>query len=193
MKRCTKCGLEKAYDEFTVDRRSADGRSIYCRLCTRAIVNGRYAERREHSRKLANNRMARYRQRHSERVRKHRREGMRRWRKRHVMEARERSRWSKRTWKQRDPIGWRCAAARDRAIRRARLRAAQTDVAVDYRYICERDRMRCHLCRRRVAIRDLAFDHVIPLARGGGHVTGNIAVSHKECNRKKHANILTLF
>jgi len=76
--------------------------------------------------------------------------------------------------------------------RRARLRAAVVG-PIDFERICQRDRMRCHLCKRRVSMKTLHFDHVIPLARGGAHAEENIAVSHRACNLKKQAKVLTLF
>lgn len=53
--------------------------------------------------------------------------------------------------------------------------------------------MTCHIYRRRVALKNLNFDHVIPLAKGGLHVEENIAVAHKWCNARKSSKVLTLF
>lgn len=66
---------------------------------------------------------------------------------------------------------------------------------VDYERIYVRDRGRCHICRRPEPVpRDeLEFDHVIPLSKGGEHTTGNIAVAHRTCNRRKFNRVVTLF
>ncbi len=66
-------------------------------------------------------------------------------------------------------------------------------VRVNFDRIVLRDKMRCHICRRKVQPKDLHFDHVIPLAKGGTHTESNIAVSHKRCNLSKNAKVLTLF
>lgn len=76
--------------------------------------------------------------------------------------------------------------------RRARL-AGTTHEPVDYQRIARRDRMRCHLCHRKVALANLHFDHVIPLSKGGTHTEANMAVSHARCNLRKHAKRTTLF
>ena len=75
---------------------------------------------------------------------------------------------------------------------RARLKTATVE-PVDYARIILRDRMRCHICKRRVARAELHFDHVIPLSKGGEHSESNIAVAHGRCNVRKSASLMTLF
>jgi 5-methylcytosine-specific restriction enzyme A len=43
----------------------------------------------------------------------------------------------------------------------------------------------CHYCRRKVGVKNLTMDHVIPLSRGGKSQKGNIVPSCKECNNRK--------
>lgn len=43
----------------------------------------------------------------------------------------------------------------------------------------------CYLCGEALAD-PVEFDHVIPLARGGRHLLGNIRAVHRHCNRVKH-------
>ena len=43
----------------------------------------------------------------------------------------------------------------------------------------------CHYCGKKVGIKNLTMDHVIPLSRGGKSQKGNIVPSCKECNNKK--------
>lgn len=62
---------------------------------------------------------------------------------------------------------------------------------VDYREIERRDQFRCYLCRRRIAKRNVHFDHVIPLSRGGEHSARNIRMTHRWCNLRKHARLIT--
>lgn len=79
-------------------------------------------------------------------------------------------------------------------IGRRRARKANVEVGkVDFDRIRARDRMVCHICKRKVRAKELHFDHVIPLAAGGAHVESNIAVSHSTCNVRKCAKVLTLF
>ena len=43
----------------------------------------------------------------------------------------------------------------------------------------------CHWCGRATAPADLTMDHVVPLARGGRSVKGNVVPACKTCNNKK--------
>lgn len=71
-------------------------------------------------------------------------------------------------------------------LRRARKRAATIGV-VDFDRILARDGWVCHLCGGLVAAGELSFDHIVPLAKGGAHTEGNLAVAHLRCNLRKGA------
>lgn len=43
----------------------------------------------------------------------------------------------------------------------------------------------CYYCRRRVGIRALSMDHVVPLGRAGRSVRGNVVPACKDCNSRK--------
>jgi 5-methylcytosine-specific restriction endonuclease McrA len=43
----------------------------------------------------------------------------------------------------------------------------------------------CAYCGRTVAPRELTMDHVVPVARGGRSVRGNVVASCKDCNSRK--------
>jgi 5-methylcytosine-specific restriction endonuclease McrA len=43
----------------------------------------------------------------------------------------------------------------------------------------------CGYCGRSVGQRQLTMDHVVPVARGGRSVRGNVVASCKECNTRK--------
>ena len=81
-----------------------------------------------------------------------------------------------------------------KSARRARIRSAPHE-SIDPIDVFERDRWRCHLCRRstprrlRGSIEDAApeLDHVVPLALGGWHTWPNVACSCRACNRAKGA------
>ncbi|MGE5047605.1 MAG: HNH endonuclease [Deltaproteobacteria bacterium] len=43
----------------------------------------------------------------------------------------------------------------------------------------------CAYCGRAVGPRELTLDHVVPVARGGRSVKGNVVPACKECNNRK--------
>ena len=45
----------------------------------------------------------------------------------------------------------------------------------------------CHYCRRRVGVKALTMDHIVPLGRGGRSVRGNVAPACKDCNTQKQS------
>ncbi|MBF6315035.1 HNH endonuclease [Nocardia farcinica] len=63
---------------------------------------------------------------------------------------------------------------------------------VSPRKVFERDRWKCHLCKRKVRRSAVVphplaptIDHVIPLAKGGTHEPANCATAHYQCNSAK--------
>jgi len=70
------------------------------------------------------------------------------------------------------------------ARRRARKRGATVE-KVERRLVFERDQGRCHLCGKKVNLKNWHLDHIIPLARGGEHSYRNVAVSCPRCNMRK--------
>lgn len=47
----------------------------------------------------------------------------------------------------------------------------------------------CHYCGRKVGIKNLTMDHIIPLARGGRSTKGNLVPCCKECNTAKKSEL----
>lgn len=43
----------------------------------------------------------------------------------------------------------------------------------------------CHYCRKKFCPKQLTMDHIVPVARGGKSVKGNVVPCCKECNNKK--------
>lgn len=71
-------------------------------------------------------------------------------------------------------------------MRRYALKCGSQVGPVDYAAILAEFGMVCHICGGDIATRrELNFDHVIPLTRGGPHVQENIKPSHKRCNQQK--------
>lgn len=82
----------------------------------------------------------------------------------------------------------RLSKIRDRQTRRAMQRARRERIPDEVRaFVWERDEGRCVRCG---AEDDLQFDHVIPVAKGGGSAVGNIQILCGDCNRQKRDAIV---
>jgi len=68
--------------------------------------------------------------------------------------------------------------------RRARLLGAIVG-PIDLAAIRKRDKMMCCICGKKVAEKDLSFDHTIPLFLGGGHTQELLRVAHRRCNSRR--------
>jgi len=55
--------------------------------------------------------------------------------------------------------------------------------------VVRRDDHRCQQCFRYVQDKDIEFDHVIPLSRGGPTTAENIRLLCRRCNRKKNNSV----
>lgn len=73
--------------------------------------------------------------------------------------------------------------AADEAVATARRQRIPDDVRI---FVWQRDDGRCARCGNED---DLQFDHVIPVARGGGNAPENIQVLCGSCNRQKSDHI----
>ena len=80
---------------------------------------------------------------------------------------------------------------RGRHLRRARMRNAYIE-QVDPSVIAERDKYKCHICRKRVNMNleythkySATMDHLIPLSLGGDHTYANMRLAHRTCNSSK--------
>lgn len=103
-----------------------------------------------------------------------------------VEKNRERANENKRRYRKERPDVWR----KNNALRRARKNKAKIFGEVDFDKILKRDKGKCWLCRKKVAKKDLSFDHVIPLSKGGEHSERNIRVAHLSCNCSKNSKLI---
>ncbi|MBN2233249.1 MAG: HNH endonuclease [Deltaproteobacteria bacterium] len=78
---------------------------------------------------------------------------------------------------------WIDIAADEKHIAREKQRARELRRGAWWR--ARIDAGRCHYCGRRVPPEALTMDHVVPLARGGRSVKGNVVPCCKECNNRK--------
>lgn len=74
--------------------------------------------------------------------------------------------------------------ARDEEVTGARRERIPDEVRA---FVWERDAGQCVQCS---AEDDLQFDHVIPVAKGGGNTVDNIQVLCGDCNRQKSDSIV---
>jgi 5-methylcytosine-specific restriction endonuclease McrA len=75
--------------------------------------------------------------------------------------------------------------------RRARKRNVHNET-VYLEIIAQRDKYKCHICRKRVDmnldVQDMyspTMDHLIPISLGGDHTYANIRLAHRICNSRK--------
>lgn len=47
----------------------------------------------------------------------------------------------------------------------------------------------CGLCGKPVSEKAFEIDHIVPIAKGGGHVRINVHIAHRACNKKKGASL----
>lgn len=163
-KTCTRCGTMKSLDEFPPQKERRDGRKSWCREC----CNGYQAERRATDEEYV-----------------------------------ERRRAANNAWRKDNPERARAATVEgwlEKKNRRARHNARKYGVVVDdvnLFEIFEREGWMCCVCgdpidrsRRHPDRLAATIEHVVPLSRGGGHVEGNIRVSHHTCNERKRTRTL---
>lgn len=174
MKKCSRCASLKPFEAFYRQAASRDGRAPACKECTKKYAKERYW--RDPGRYRAESKS--YRDAHPEK----RREWQRAYNARHREEINARFAamgWRKR-WAALHPERRRAIEAK----RRAQRHLTQIE-RVDYESIYERDGGICYLCNGVVTTKDMEFDHVVPLSRGGAHTEVNIALAHAMCNRRK--------
>lgn len=68
-------------------------------------------------------------------------------------------------------------------IKRERQKARELRSSQWWKRKC--DRGLCHYCGRSFPPRELTMDHIVPIARGGKSLKGNLVPACKECNNQK--------
>lgn len=201
-KTCPNCNRRKLIILFGVNRRTGDGRNVYCKLCVRKLSSESYQRtikkararrkkyywdnqkrmKRYHAMWYLRNKSKRkkqvmdYRNINSERVKKY----QRRWTKENPLLCRARER---RYRKSHPEVGKQHCHKRKAMMRDARVER------VDYRNIIIRDKSICHICAKKIPKPKMSFDHIVPLSKGGAHSYNNIACAHLRCNLEKGSRI----
>lgn len=203
-KLCNKCRFNKPTSEFSSDKTHSDGLSSQCRWCRGQAARARYLanptpvkERakawEKANRGRANARAKAWAKANHERSKQIKRESAKRRYWADPDTARKKGVVLAKRFRTNNPQAFKAIAFRHRTKRRAQRLGSEV-APIDYYRIRRRDRMICHICGKKVESKsDLEFDHVIPLAKGGPHIEANIAVSHRRCNRRKSAKVLSLF
>lgn len=174
-KSCSGCGASKPIDQFSVDRRRADGRNVYCFVCSRSRNRASYE--RNKAREAERKRKTYLENRDAVLARN------RRWRDAN----REKEREQHREYYRANP---------DVFLRRGTNRKAAF-AAIEKFQVTKRDLERtlarfdraCAYCLERLEL--VTWDHVVPVSRGGAHCVGNLVPACRSCNSAKNARTLT--
>ncbi len=71
----------------------------------------------------------------------------------------------------------------DEEIRRERRKARELRSTQWWKR--KRSKGICHHCGGKFPVRELTMDHLVPIARGGKSIKGNVVPSCKKCNNEK--------
>lgn len=199
-KACRRCREVKPLQDFMKDGRRNDGRGSYCKSCGAKNSRKSRAKHPETSRNyyIANrDRIREQQQEYHQRpdVRESRRESKRAFARENaeVMRA-ARARWREKNpgyqaeWEGKNRDAVRRHKRKSENKRRARLKNVPCE-DVDPQLIFERDMGICGICRSPVDPSDWHLDHIVPLALGGPHLSGNLQVSHPRCNMSKGSRL----
>lgn len=213
-KRCLRCGKDKSLDSFHKRTVSKDGLSGNCKDCASETARISNAKNKESIKQRSKNYAVKNRDKikakgqayylaNKERIKliasdwhaAHREESKEQQRRRYAAANKE-SRNSKlrQKWAENPEQGrartqrYKLAHPEKTKEQKLRRRARELNATIGkvcLKTILKRDNYLCHICKQTVAKNELSYDHVIPLARGGGHSMENIKVAHFLCNLRK--------
>ena len=95
-----------------------------------------------------------------------------------------------RQWRSKNRGRW----ASSSSLRRAKVRNVTVDktgIAEWMQFELSKDFSTCWHCWQPVPGREIHFDHIIPISRGGAHSLENLCVSCERCNLSKGAKLLS--
>ncbi len=203
VRRCTKCGEEKALAEFTANKRASQGANNWCKPCYRAYSKAYYAKTRSRRREQARTLRAANAEERNERGRMWREQNPdydRNWymENRNEVRARSRARYWKDPaaairaavdWAKRNPAKTNARNAR----RHARKRGApgRGISGAEWQQLIDDAVGVCPYCSQKTD--RLEVDHIAPLALGGAHDINNAVAVCYSCNRSKKATPLLVW
>lgn len=212
-KACSTCGETKLLEEFSFDRRHADGRQSQCRACTKARQKKykeenkeRYLElrRAEHQRRKPKIKV--YVRANRERINAQAKKRRKALEGEALERFREQRRASATTYRLKFPeecseriVAWRKAnpgkVAEYVHIRRLRQYENGEYERFSRKEIGERDGWMCGICSSPIdpAARwpdhmSASLDHIVPLSHGGPHTRANSRIAHWICNVRRGAS-----
>ncbi len=120
------------------------------------------------------------------------RQRMIQWRRKYYAEHKESINAKSKAWRAKNRDKRLAAHAKRRALKKAAaitlkgIQAFMTKVLSNPTAIC-------YYCEKRLSTRDIHFDHIVPLGKGGPHSADNLCVSCEYCNCSKHDKPLSVW
>jgi 5-methylcytosine-specific restriction endonuclease McrA len=93
------------------------------------------------------------------------------------------------SWSRRNPDSHRVSASKRRALKYGSASRDPKALMAYSKMVRNAERLRCYWCRKNTPKGQRHIDHIIPLARGGADVIGNLCVSCPRCNISKNAKL----
>jgi hypothetical protein len=206
IKACSRCGEIMELTKFGRDRRRKDGRRSQCKNCEAIYNRGYYSAhipdyaRRSREWQLSNpeknaESVRQWRAANPGRNKETRRRSYanggaaraRRWRESHSARFLEGQRQRRASNPEKTAELNRTSHSRRRV---REMSTPNTFSVVDWRALVARS-PHCHWCKRPWAKnRRPTHDHVIPLAKGGSNTLENSCCACRECNSRKHSNLI---
>ena len=178
VKTCSKCGIEKSFENFQKNKARLDGVETYCRECNNARLREKYSKNPK--KKIVKTRA--YHIAHPEWSKEYQQKWHVENRDRRYAKVKERLILEPEFRKYRREISLISSQKR-------RAQKTQTEVKKvtkeDYKKILAEFNNQCWICE--VELTQVFWDHVQPLAKGGAHTLSNLRPSCNPCNSRKNA------
>lgn len=187
-KRCSRCGIEKSLNDFSVRKDSKSGYRAICKVCIfkrRRLYrenNKEIIQRRKHDYYIKNRKAIRERRRI---FYQKNRDKIRKYKENHRKEIIKNMHIYRQT--NHGKLIRRCCEAK----RRARKKAVKSNLTLEeWNYILKSQGNKCNICHKRFNTkRPPQMDHIIPISAGGHFSSNNIQALCKHCNSSKYNNI----
>ena len=191
---CPKCKIEKLVEEFNKNKINKSGLNSWCKNCNTEYsrqyhINNLEKENKRRRQRYINNpekdikRSSQWRINHLEEAKKYDRQ-------RYINNP-EKEKERTRQWQINNPV--KCNSRNSK--RRAKIRNSTTEY-VDLLQLYKNHKWVCGICGLKIDKKlkypnsmSVSHDHIIPIAKGGGHIYDNIQPAHLVCNERKHIKI----